>query len=384
MIKLSSIVGVLLFAPLVVLASDEMSNEDILSVFESVVPIETSVSVPTVVEVPVLDPAFRRADFAVYEETTRKFQPALYHERVTVAPVIPSFASSTPPIEGNLTSLSDQSFSTYVEFPVTTETDENSVTLSLSASKPITATGFTLGLAPYVSLPRSVEVSSPLADGTNRVVLAKTAVTGQSIRFPKTTASKLVITLRYTQPLRIAEFSLFDEDALRLEGRSVRFLARPGEQYALYFRSDRPFSIPVGEAPNFSDDRDVKKASPLSVRTNTIFRPADTDGDGVRNTLDNCVNDANADQKDENNNGRGDACDDYDKDGVMNRKDNCPSHPNRNQVDTDRDGNGDACDGEESRFIINHPWLPWLALGLGVIVVVSLFLLTLRGTRANQ
>ena len=49
--------------------------------------------------------------------------------------------------------------------------------------------------------------------------------------------------------------------------------------------------------------------------------PVDTDGDGVADDTDNCLNDANSDQVDVDGDGEGDACDttaaDYDGDGVF-------------------------------------------------------------------
>ena len=51
----------------------------------------------------------------------------------------------------------------------------------------------------------------------------------------------------------------------------------------------------------------------------------DSDGDGVRDGLDNCVADANPDQSDIDRDGAGDACDpDDDGDGVADGADNCP------------------------------------------------------------
>jgi hypothetical protein len=56
----------------------------------------------------------------------------------------------------------------------------------------------------------------------------------------------------------------------------------------------------------------------------------DTDGDGVTDASDNCVNVSNANQADIDNDGTGDACDsqdnrDSDGDGVQNYQDNCPN-----------------------------------------------------------
>lgn len=59
---------------------------------------------------------------------------------------------------------------------------------------------------------------------------------------------------------------------------------------------------------------------------------ADSDGDGVCDSSDNCPDDANTDQVDIDEDGVGDVCD------------NCPSIANASQLDSDGDGVGDACD----------------------------------------
>jgi hypothetical protein len=59
---------------------------------------------------------------------------------------------------------------------------------------------------------------------------------------------------------------------------------------------------------------------------------ADTDGDGVPNTTDNCILTANPNQLDGDGDGVGDACD------------NCPAMANADQADSDFDGVGDVCD----------------------------------------
>jgi len=75
-------------------------------------------------------------------------------------------------------------------------------------------------------------------------------------------------------------------------------------------------------------------------------------GDGVLDGEDNCPGVCNADQRDVDVDGIGDACDtreDYDFDGIPNVVDNCPLEPNPPtplavQADLDGDGRGDACD----------------------------------------
>jgi len=98
------------------------------------------------------------------------------------------------------------------------------------------------------------------------------------------------------------------------------------------------------------------------------FDQADRDADGLGDACDNCPVDSNAGQEDLDADGEGDACDpDDDGDGIYddgdlsgsavdrpcvtgqryNCDDNCGQQPNADQRDTDGDGAGDACDGDD-------------------------------------
>jgi|GEM_PF-1945622 len=83
----------------------------------------------------------------------------------------------------------------------------------------------------------------------------------------------------------------------------------------------------------------------------------DSDGDGRKDTEDNCPYDANGPVwKDTDGDGVGDACDncpliwnadqsDYDRDGIGDVCDNCPYSWNPDQADLNQNGVGDACEG---------------------------------------
>ena len=75
---------------------------------------------------------------------------------------------------------------------------------------------------------------------------------------------------------------------------------------------------------------------------------ADSDGDGVPDATDNCVNAGNTDQADNDGDGAGDVCDsDDDNDGAPDGGDNCPTLANAGQADYDHDGKGDPCDPDD-------------------------------------
>jgi hypothetical protein len=90
---------------------------------------------------------------------------------------------------------------------------------------------------------------------------------------------------------------------------------------------------------------DSKLEAQITVSGGTC--PADTDGDGVPDTHDNCLQIANTDQADNDADEKGDVCDDDDdNDTITDANDNCPLVANADQADGDGDRLGDACDVE--------------------------------------
>ena len=77
-----------------------------------------------------------------------------------------------------------------------------------------------------------------------------------------------------------------------------------------------------------------------------ICEPPDADGDGISDEMDNCLNVYNPSQGDCNLNGVGDVCDfqDFDCDGVADSQDNCPTNYNPTQIDLNGNMIGDACE----------------------------------------
>jgi hypothetical protein len=80
----------------------------------------------------------------------------------------------------------------------------------------------------------------------------------------------------------------------------------------------------------------------------------DTDGDGVLDSADNCVNVVNPGQENNDGDAEGDACDaDDENDGVNDDVDNCPLTVNAGQENNDGDGQGDACDADDDNDAVN-------------------------------
>lgn len=100
---------------------------------------------------------------------------------------------------------------------------------------------------------------------------------------------------------------------------------------------------------------EVNGIAPNRVSAHVSVGTTDTDGDGVADTIDNCVTTPNADQANGDGDNFGDVCDncpavanndqtDGDDDGYGQACDNCPGFPNPGQENADNDDRGDACD----------------------------------------
>lgn len=88
----------------------------------------------------------------------------------------------------------------------------------------------------------------------------------------------------------------------------------------------------------------------------------DDDQDWIIGYYDNCIYVSNRDQKDVNNNGIWDVCEfDKDLDWIFDSKDNCINKANSDQTDTDKDWIGDICDNCEyynpSQIDKNSNWI---------------------------
>lgn len=206
---------------------------------------------------------------------------------------------------------------------------------------------------------------------------------GNRIVFPKTTADTWMVTYRYVQPLRISELSLNENNPTSRTEEGLRFLAQPNHSYEVYYNPDQRANVPTffGEEGDLISNEGVVALTFIEGTPNAAHIPLDSDGDGVLDSTDNCVDSKNADQLDTDHNMRGDTCDDFDRDGIRNAEDNCVNLPNYAQEDTDMDGIGNACDAEESRFTERHKWVEWAGVGVAAIVLVALFALVALRSR---
>ncbi|MDO8499911.1 MAG: thrombospondin type 3 repeat-containing protein [bacterium] len=339
-----------------------------------------SISVPTVVEVIFSDEFVERSDFAVLDKTTNSFEPHFFRQE-TLINNIPLVVSADPNIS-SVSRMNDNDTQTFADFPLPDNT-QGHAQITLSSPEPITSSVLITLLDNNVALPSFIEIRA-LVDGQNRIVVANQRMDHSTTRFPQVTSNKWIITFTFGQPLRISELQLNQDSATKSSTRAVRFLAQPNHSYRIYFDPDRTVTAPVGEAGNLVSAKDILVIPAVLSKNNPNYIVADVDNDEIPDTRDNCVYIANSDQKDLNNNGRGDVCDDFDQDGIVNFKDSCPDNPNLDQKDTDSDGLGDVCDKEESRITERYTWIPWVGIGFAALVLVVLLVLTSKSTRGTK
>jgi hypothetical protein len=332
--------------------------------------------VPAVAEV-AFPLQYRYSQFAVLDTVTNAFQPSLFVVRNSAEAGV---AASSPSIVSGAYVLTDGGHGQYAEFTFE-DGAANVAEIELKADRPITSAQLTLSLDAHVALPTYVSIHTK--NGTT--VVARRILDGATVQFPQTTSQDWIITLEYSQPLRLTELHLVQTNPSAPSEAGLRFLAQPGHGYRIYLDADRAVNIPLpGDAPNLSDDKEIFHIPPplmSAIQANPLYRLADSDGDGVADIRDNCVDVSNYDQLDQNVNGRGDACDDFDKDSIINSRDNCPDLPNGSQADEDHDSKGDVCDGEESRVTEKYVWLPWAGMGFAALVLIGLFAATAIGPK---
>ncbi len=339
------------------------------------------IAVPTVMEALIVGEPLARPEAAVWDMATSQLEPHFFNRQVEIKSA-PLTITTTPAVP-TPADLLDGQIETSVDF-LLLESENGRAEIYLNAVKPFTSSSLSLILAPHVALPTTVEIKA-VVNGQERVVVASRRLPGPTIDFPATAAAAWRIAFTYSQPLRLAELLLRQDDAENLVRQGVRFLAQPGHSYRVYFDADRPVPHSLGdESANLAGAQEVLEFSPQTVLPNPEYIIADVDGDQVPDIFDNCVLVSNPDQVDLNQSGRGDACEDFDQDGVPNSVDNCPSRPNGQQSDIDGDGVGDACDGEESRLTERYAWIPWAGIGFAAAVIIGLLVLTIRQTNNSK
>lgn len=337
--------------------------------FENVLP---NISRPTVLEVSFNTASITMPVFAVYNLTSSEFEPHLF----SVSHLETGSQIETNGTAGSLSAIHDGNLETFKEFPLTN--DENRAEITFRYEKPITASSLSFTLDNYVALPQKISVRSVNDGGVESVVLAPIYPTQGRVVFPETMSSVWRVTFDYVQPLRITELNFNELSSGQVTSQGLRFLAQPGGRYEVYFDADRFIQSTKKEAGDLSSNVGVVSIRGSSPVLNPKYIPADSDKDSVPDLTDNCISAPNVDQKDVDGNGRGDACEDYDRDGVQNINDNCPETPNRVQEDTDVDGVGDICDSLDNRVTERMPWLPWAGMGIAVLVILGLFVVTIK------
>ncbi len=324
------------------------------------------VKIPTVYELDISD-LLNSSQYEIYNNTEKTFIPSLVMANSNIKTPVFNVVEAPGSSRSNqkLYNLTDNNYTTSSRFDVV-EGQSNILKLNIqTGDTKIKTTHMYLSLDNNVAWPNYITIKYINSNNVEAIALNKTRYT-DNLYFPVVNSSDFTVELEYSQPLVINEISFNDNTNLDSK-KTLRFLAKPNNEYQLYFNPENYVNISKGEQPNLYDNKGIIRYNgTLTVKDNSTYKPIDSDADGVPDQMDNCTNTKNTDQKDLDGNGRGDACDDYDRDGVINSLDNCPNDPNAGQSDADSDKIGDVCDKEESRFTEKNSWVPWVGILLAV------------------
>lgn len=311
---------------------------------------------------------------AIEEQGTDLAQPWVsirHHDPVELT------VQESSPVIGDSQAFFDRDLNTSAEFDL--DRDGGTAEIVFRADKEMSSQSLSLSLDDHVALPKTMTLSA-MVDGKWKTVLSNYELKGSTVNFPETSSQEWKLNFTHAQPLRLLEINFHEQSTAEKSDMSeIRWLARPAARYTVYTQALSYSDLNLSERGQLQgEDLVVKALDRGTASENEDFVEPDDDEDGISNILDNCVSLANTDQNDVDNNGRGDACEDFDGDSIMNSEDNCPDHPNRYQEDEDSDGKGDACDGEESRMTEQNPWLPWAAMGITAVLILLIVMQTMK------
>lgn len=277
-------------------------------------------------------------------------------------------AVNTSAVVGLPYSMVDDNLDTFSEFNL--DKDRGQAYIELLASRDISVVKLDLYLDTHVALPYEIAIYA-FVNNKWKTVVAKRRLYETSISFPKTVASRWKLEFVHSQPLRMREIKFVEQEEVNENKEiEIRWLARAGKTYLLYSQAAIYQQIKTAESGMLTGKNlEVINLNNVQKLDNSLFKEPDDDGDSIPNIIDNCISQKNIKQEDVDNNGLGDACEDFDGDGIINIKDNCPDYPNSKQIDSDGDSIGDICDDEESRFTERNKWFPWVIIGLSAVVI---------------
>ena len=351
------------------------TNDALIKVYKNYMKVGSQgIVVPTVLEVPIDGNKIHSDTFGVYNESDKKFISTLLvnNDSLEFNDVEAINSATNENLSDLFNGRLDNTMEDFYLNYLSKAGDKNTVSISVKYSKAIKTNSLSFSFDSYVTLPTRISLKA-LVDGKDVVVLNSVKPTSSILNFPTTVSDKWILEIEYAQPLRISKIH-FDDTSNAYTKQYLRFLALPGKSYKIYANPEYTPNtyVTYEESPNLSSSEGVKRTGFFQLLDNPAFVYSDTDGDGIPNVTDNCVNVANPDQADVDQNGRGDACDDFDRDGIINSIDNCRDVPNYDQKDTDGDKIGDACDPDESRFTEKYPWIVWAGIGFSSVVFLSL------------